>query len=36
MVQILPPPPKANMTMENPPFEDGLPIENVDFTMCVP
>ena len=30
------PPRKANMTMENPPLEDGLPIENVDFTMCVP
>ena len=25
--------PKTNMTMENPPFEDVLPIENGDFPM---
>ena len=24
-------PPKTNMTMENPPFEDVFPIENGDF-----
>ena len=27
------PPPKSNMTMENPPFEDVFPIENGDFPM---
>ena len=27
------PPPKTNMTMENPPFEDVFPIENGDFPM---
>ena len=26
-------PPKTNMTMEDPPFEDIFPIENVDFPM---
>ena len=25
-------PPKTNMTMENPPFEDVFPIENGDFS----
>ena len=25
--------PKTNMTMENPPFEDVVPIENRDFAM---
>ena len=30
---ILHPPPKANITMENPPIEDGFPIENVVFSM---
>ena len=27
------PPPKTNMTMEHPPFEDAFPIENCDFPM---
>ena len=26
-------PPKTNMTMENPPFEDVFPIDNGDFPM---
>ena len=26
-------PPKTNMTMEHPPFEDVFPIENGDFPM---
>ena len=26
-------PPKADMTMEHPPFEDGFPIEHGDFLM---
>ena len=26
------PPPKTNMTMENPPFEHVFPIENWDFS----
>ena len=26
-------PRKTNMTMENPPFEDVFPIENVEFPM---
>ena len=26
-------PPKTNMTMETPPFEDVFPIENGDFPM---
>ena len=26
-------PPKTNMSMENPPFEDILPLENGDFPM---
>ena len=30
-----PPPPKTSMTMEHSPFEDVVPIENVDFpTSC--
>ena len=29
----LPTPPKTNMTMENPPFEDEFPIEHGDFPM---
>ena len=28
-------PPKTNMTMESPPFEDGFPIENGDFLGVV-
>ena len=28
-------PPKTNMTMENPPFEDVFPIENGDFQCHV-
>ena len=27
-------PPKTNMTMENPPFEDVFPIEHVSFQGC--
>ena len=27
------PPPKTNITMENPPFEDVFPIENGDVPM---
>ena len=30
---IIDTPPKTNMTMENPPFEDAFPIENGDFPM---
>ena len=26
-------PPKTNMTMENPPFEDVFPIEDADFPL---
>ena len=30
---VPPPPPKTNMTMEDPPFEDVFPIEHGDFPM---
>ena len=30
-----PPPPKTNMTMENPPFEDVFPIENGGFSIAM-
>ena len=30
------PPPKTNMTMENPPFGDVFPIENGDFPIAMP
>ena len=30
---VTPPPPKTNMTMEHPAFEDVFPIKNGDFPM---
>ena len=29
----IPPPPKTDMAIENPPFEDVFPVENGDFPM---